>query len=125
MASMFEFGDMLQEYETDIQLIIKSADTNNNGGYDEETGEWNGNKTPADLEPINTRGVMLPYSTNEIYQSGGRLTQQSRQLIINMDIPSKAEVVHANQKYSVESKTGYEGFADFAQYELKWVSAFG
>ena len=122
---MFEFSDMLQEYETDIQIIVSRTDTSNNSGYDEDTGEWNGNKTPTDSEPIDTRGIMLPYSANEIYQSGGRLTQQSRQLIINMDIPSKAEVVHNNQKYSVESKTGYEGFADFSQYELKWVSAFG
>lgn len=122
---MFEFVDMLQEYETDIQIIIKPTDTSNNGGYDEETGEWNGNKPSMDSKPIEARGVMLPYSANEIYQSGGRLTQQSRQLIINMDIPSKAEVVQGNQKYSVESKTGYEGFADFSQYELKWVSAFG
>ncbi len=125
MAPMFEFSDMLQEYETDIQINVSRTDTSNNSGYDEDTGEWNGNKTPTDSEPIDTRGIMLPYSANEIYQSGGRLTQQSRQLIINMDIPSKAEVVHDNQKYSVESKTGYEGFADFSQYELKWVSAFG
>ncbi|WP_150284351.1 hypothetical protein [Rummeliibacillus sp. TYF-LIM-RU47] len=125
MAPLFEFGDMLQDYETDIQIITTENDKSNNGGYDEETGEWKGNKTPINPKPIEARGVMLPYSANEIYQSGGRLTQQSRQLIINMDIPSKAEVVHDNQKYSVESKTGYEGFADFSQYELKWVSAFG
>lgn len=125
MAEMFEFQDMLQDYETDIQIIIQATDNSVNGGYDPETGEWNGSKTPTKPEPIETRGVMLPYSANEIYQSGGRLTQQSRQLIINMDIPSKAVVVHDNQKYSVENKTGYEGFADFSQYELKWVSAFG
>lgn len=125
MAEMSEFQDMLQDYETDIQIIIQATDTSVNGGYDEETGEWKGSKTPANPEPIDTRGALLPYSANEIYQSGGRLTQQSRQLIINMDIPRKAIVVHDNQKYSVENKTGYEGFADFSQYELKWVSAFG
>lgn len=124
MAEMVEFQDMLQDYETDIQIIIQATDTSVNGGYDEETGEWKGSKTPTNPEPIETRGVMLPYSANEIYQSGGRLTQQSRQLIINMDIPSKAVVVHDNQKYSIENKTGYEKFADFSQYELKWVSAF-
>lgn len=125
MAPMFEFQDMLQEYETDIQVIITTADTSVNGGYDPETGEWiSGGSTPTP-ETIDTRGVMLPYSANEIYQSGGRLTQTSRQLIINMDIPEKAVVVGKGQKYSVEHKDGYEDFADFSQYELKWVSAFG
>lgn len=124
VAEMFEFQDMLQDYETDIQIIIQATDNSVNGGYDVETGEWisGSNNEP---ETIDARGVMLPYSANEIYQSGGRLTQQSRQLIINMYIPSKAIVVHDSQKYSVENKTGYEGFADFSQYELKWVSAFG
>ena len=124
VAEMFDFKDMLQDYETDIQIIIQATDTTVNGGYDEESGEWKVGG-PTEPEPIDTRGVMLPYSANEIYQSGGRLTQQSRLLIINMDIPSKAIVVHDSQKYSVENKTGYEGFAKFSQYELKWVSAFG
>ncbi|USK71760.1 hypothetical protein [Peribacillus asahii] len=120
---MFEFQSMLQPYMDDIQVLITTTDTTVNGGYDEETGEPI-KSTVENTEPINTRGAMLPYSDNEIYQSGGRLTQKSRQLIINMDIPSKAVVVHGSQKYSVENKTGYSDFADFNQYELKWVSAF-
>lgn len=125
MASkMFEFQDMLEDFEDDIQIILTTTDTSVNSGYDEETGEWPGKKTPAEPEIINTRGVMLPYSANEVYQSGGRLTQSSRQLIINMDIPEKAIIVHNGQKYSNERKVGYEDFADFAQYELKWVSVF-
>lgn len=125
MGPMFEFQDMLQDYETDIQIIILTTDTSVNAGYSEESGEWNSGISPTTPEPINARGVVLPYSANTIYQSGGRLTQMNRQLIIDMDIPSKAIVVHDNQKYSVENKSGYDGFADFSQYELKWVSAFG
>lgn len=124
MAPIFEFQDMLLDYATDIQVIVTTTDTSVNGGYDEETGEPI-KGTAENTTTANTRGVVLPYSANSIYQSGGRLTQTSRQLIINMDIPSKAVVVHNEQRYSVENRSGYEDFADFSQYELKWVSAFG
>lgn len=123
MGPMFEFQDMLQDYESPIQVFIPAVDTSVNAGYDEETGEPI--KTiPDNTEPVDTRGVVLPYDANTIYQSGGRLTQSHRQLIINMDIPEKSIVVHKEQKYSVENRTGYEDFADFIQYELKWVSVF-
>lgn len=121
---LFEFKDMLQEYEQDIQIITTTVDKSGNGGYDEESGEWSGDRS-GKPETIVARGVVLPYRANEIYQSGGRLTQSSRQLIIDMDIPPKALVIHEGQKYSVEYKTGYEDFADFSVYEMKWVSAFG
>lgn len=121
---LFEFKDMLQEYEQDIQIITTTVDKSSNGGYDEETGEWrpDGSSKP---ETLSTRGVILPYNANEIYQSGGRITQSSRQLIIDIDIPPKSLVIHGVQKYFIENKTGYEEFADFSVYELKWVSAFG
>ncbi|MGE7121805.1 hypothetical protein ACQKIC_16435 [Peribacillus sp. NPDC046944] len=121
---LFEFKDMLEDYESPIQVVITTSDTTTNAGYDEETGE-SIKGTIENTEPIDTSGVVLPYSANEIYQSGGRLTQYSRQLIIDMQIPPKSLVIHEGQKYSVENKSGYEDFADFIQYELKWVSAFG
>lgn len=121
---LFEFKDMLEDYESPIQVVITTSDTTTNAGYDEETGEPI-KDTIENTEPIDTSGVVLPYSANEIYQSGGRLTQYSRQLIIDMHIPPKSLVIHEGQKYSVKNKSGYEDFADFIQYELKWVSAFG
>lgn len=122
MVQMFEFHDMLADYETDLQIMVVIHGTS--GGYDEESGEAI-KPTPDKTVPLDVRGVLLPYSSNEIYQSGGRLTQMHRQLIINRDIIPKTEIVHKGQKYSVENRTGYEDFADFSQYELKWVSAFG
>lgn len=128
MAKMFEFASMLKDYNSDIQILITTTDTTveNNGGYDEETGEpiKPGTSAKTSTEPINTRGVVLPFTANQVYQSSGRLTQKSRQLIINMAIPAKSIVIHKGQKYSVEDGTGYEDFADFNQYELKWVRAF-
>lgn len=120
---MFEFADMLAEYESDIQVLTVIPGTITNGGYDEETGEPI-KGTPETTLTTPGRGVVLPYSANEMYQSGGRLTRSSRQLITSMDIEEKAHVVHQGRKYHVENCTGYEEHADFKVYELKWVSAF-
>lgn len=119
---MFQFQDMLQDYESEITILTNTPGTN--GGHDEETGEPI-KGTPGTTERIETRAVVLPYSANQIYQSGGRLTQTHRQLITGMDIPAKAFIEHAGLKYSVENRTGYEDHADFIVYELKWVNAFG
>lgn len=118
---MFEFADMLADYETDIQVLTVVPGTN--GGWDEETGEPIKGTTETTATK-DGRGVVLPYSANEMYQSGGRLTSSSRQLITSMDIDEKAYVVHQGKKYHVGDCTGYEDHADFKVYELKWVSAF-
>ncbi|GKV70279.1 hypothetical protein NCCP2716_27770 [Sporosarcina sp. NCCP-2716] len=119
---MFQFQDMLQDYESDIAILTSLPGTN--GGYDDETGEPI-KGTPATTSRTEARAVVLPYSANQIYQSGGRLTQTHRQLITDLVLPTKAIIEHAGLKYSVENKTGYEEHADFSVYELKWVSAFG
>lgn len=118
---MFEFGDMLADYESDIQVLTTIPGTN--GGWDKDTGEKI-KPTPETTETIEGRGVVLPYSANEMYQSGGRLIKSSRQLITSMDIAEKAFVVHQGKKYHVGDCTDYEDHADFKVYELKWVSAF-
>lgn len=119
MGSMFDFSELIAEYSSPIQIITSKEEK---GHYDDNTGEW---VLPNQVEQIGTEGVLIPYSERQIYQSGGRLTVYDRQLIINRDIPSKSIVVHNNQKYSVENKIPYSDYANFDQYELKWVNAFG
>jgi len=119
---LFEFADMLADYESDIQVLTVQKGVN--GSWDPKTGEPI-KGTPETTVIIPGRGAVLPYSDSQIYQSGGRLTQSNRQLITGMDIPDKAIVVHKEKKYSAEAQTGYEEHADFKLYNLKWVSAFG
>lgn len=117
---MFDFSDLIDEYSVPI-TIYKPQDGSSQG--------WNPNTgdplpTPQ-AAPISTKGAVVPLSANQIYQSGGRLTQLDRQLIIDYgNIPPKSIVVYNGQKYSVEQVIPYTDYADFNQYELKWVSAF-
>ncbi|MFT8928526.1 MAG: hypothetical protein ABF969_04235 [Sporolactobacillus sp.] len=114
---MFDFSDMLAEYSLPLTMLQPEMP-----GHHDENGEWVPGSDPVEV-PIT--GALIPFSQNEIYQSGGRLTQSDRQLLIDRaDIPMKTMIVHDGQKYSVEGKTPYSDYADFDQYELKWVSAF-
>lgn len=120
MGNMFDFSDLLDEFSWPIQIILPASGSI--GHYDDNTGEW---VSPDAAAPIDTNGAVIPYSSNEIYKSSGRLTEYDRQLLINMDIPPKSIVISEGQKYSVEQKIPYEAYAGFNQYELKWVNAFG
>lgn len=120
MESMFDFSDLIADFSLPIKVILSASGST--GHYDDKTGEW---VPPDPADPIDTSGAVIPYSANEIYQSGGRLTKSDRQLIINMDLPMKSIVICSGQKYSVEQVIPYSEYAAFNQYELKWVSAFG
>lgn len=120
MENMFDFSGLIAEFSFPIQVIMPNDGAK--GTYSTTSGEW---IPPEPSEPINTDGAVIPFSSNEIYQSGGRLTKYDRQLIINLDIPPKSIVISEGQKYSVEQKIPYGAYANFDQYELKWVSAFG
>ncbi|MEK3645825.1 hypothetical protein [Aeribacillus sp. FSL M8-0235] len=120
MGNMFDFSDLIEEYSLPIQIILP-ANPDDKGHYDENTGEW---VSPTAAEPISTNAVVIPFSSNEIYQSGGRLSSADRQLITTMDIPIKSIVVSDGHKYSVERELPYKAYAGFNLYELKWVSAF-
>lgn len=120
MGNMFDFSDLIEEYSLAIQIILPE-NPDDKGHYDENTGEW---VPPTPAEPINTKAVVIPFSSNELYQSGGRLSSADRQLIISMDIPIKSTVIAEGHKYSVEQELPYSAYAGFNVYELKWVSAF-
>jgi hypothetical protein len=116
---MFDFSDLLAEYSFPIQVIM--PETGAKGTYSKQTGEWEASPT---ADPIDTTGAVIPYSSNEVYQSGGRLTKFDTQLLIDLYIPPKSIIIYNNQKYSVEQVIPYDDYAGFNQYELKWVSAF-
>jgi hypothetical protein len=114
----FEFGDLLAEYSLPLTMLQSGTP-----GHFDDNGEW---VPGSDYTEVPITGALIPFSQNQIYQSGGRLTDSDRQLLIGKsDIPAKTVIVHAGQKYSVEGKTPYEDYADFTAYKLKWVSAFG
>ncbi len=116
---MFDFSDLIAEYGLPIQILKPNKDSK--GHYSTQTGEW----VSADPDsPSETTAVIIPFPSNEIYQSGGRITSADRQLIINDDVPIKSTVISDGHKYSVEQELPYKSYAGFNQYELKWVSAF-
>lgn len=119
MNTPFDFNDLVAEFSVPVQIILPLAGSSTQ--YSEETGKW---IPPTSDDPIDTEGAVIPYSSNQLYKSGGRLSEEDRQLVINMDLPTKSIVISGGHKYSVEQEIPYKEYCGFNQYDLKWVSAF-
>lgn len=115
---MFDFSDLIAEYSLPIQIIRPAS--GEKGYFDDQRGAW---VPPKSADPIETNAVVIPFSSDEIYQSGGRITSADRQLIITDIIPIKSTIISDGHKYSVEQELPYIAYAGFNVYELKWVSA--
>lgn len=117
---MIDFSDLIDEYS--VPITIYKPQSGSSQGWDPNTGDPVSSTYDP---PIDTSGAVIPLTSNQIYQSGGRLTDFDRRLIIDdPDIPPKSLVIYGGQKYSVEQVIPYSIYADFNQYQLKWVSAF-
>lgn len=116
MPELYRFKRLIDKYSVLFQLEIDSA-----GAFD-HVGEWEVGV------PITTThaGVLVPLTQRQIYQSGGRLTDADRTLIISKSvvIPSKAKIQYKSQTFHVEATIPFEDYGDFNSYTLKHVSAF-
>lgn len=114
---MFNFYNLITKYGVWFECI------NAKGGYVD--GEWqSGQKS---VTPCFGAIVSLPES--KLYQSGGTLTTQDRNLYMVEPLPvswKDCTVRHGGNEYRVEadSANGNETFTGVYSYVLKWVSVF-
>ncbi len=116
MPEIYRFKRLIDKYSVSFQLEIESA------GAFNHIGEW------VEGAPVTTShtGALLPLTQRQIYQSGGRLTDADRTLIISKSvvIPPKAKIDYKGKTYHVEAMIPFEDYGDFNSYTLKHVSAF-
>lgn len=112
---MFDFTDLIEKYSVSYTLIIPQK-----GGY------VDGYYQAGAEERKEMEGAIVPYKESRIYQSGGSLTQEDRELysMARLEFEKNLVVEHKGKKYKVESETDYSDYADVYVYALKRVSAF-
>ena len=77
------------------------------------------------LPPIPSAGALIPIEQKTVYQSGGTLTEDDRNLFTTvLDIPKKTQLRYKGMVYSVENCVPWGDYANFARYTCKAVSAF-
>lgn len=113
--NLYYFKRLIEKYSNTF-TVQKVSD----GYYDDETGEY----VPGTSQPLELRGMIAPMKANQIYNSGGRLTEADRVLYVFEPMEAKTKIQYKGMTYSVEAAEDFSDFADFHYYLLKAVSAF-
>lgn len=116
MTELYRFKRLIDKYGVSFQLEIESA-----GAFD-HVGEWKAGPSVTMIQ----NGALVPLTQRQIYQSGGRLTEADRTLIISKSvvIPPKAKIHYKGKTYHVEATIPFEDYGDFNSYTLKHISVF-
>lgn len=118
---LFMFEDLVRKYSVPCSLVIRAAGTYRGGDY------VPGEETTADIT-----AAVISVSQQKIYQSGGHLTGEDREMFIlkendQIDLTDGRTcfLEHNGRKYKVEEVGLYaEDYADFNHYTLKRVDSF-
>lgn len=132
MVNKILFGSMIANYSRTLLLErYIGAVQNDNGGYDEETGEWIGNGTTSTSDqleqPIEFQGVFLPFTDREQYESGGSITMNSRKVFTTITIPIRSRITAGNVRFEVTRKKEFgdtdegTGVSDWYFYQIEKV----
>jgi len=117
MVNKMSFATLVDSYAIPFQLILPKDE---NGGYWED-GEW----VPDQEKPVTKHGAIIPYTSRQVFESGGTITQNDRQLAYVGELPLGAKVIDMGITYEIVSLEPYtEHYADTALYSLKAVSNF-
>ena len=113
----FHFERLIKKYSSKITAIIPAK-----GHY--ENGEY----VKGSDKTFELMAAILDIDRKKIYNSGGTLTEQDKQLYVIGTLTEEirgAKIIHNGKEYSVEQDTDNSLFTHFTAYILKYVSAFG
>lgn len=114
MPKLYDFKRLIKKYSADFVIRTESE-----GSYVD--GKWIAG-TPSET-PM--RGAIVPFKEIKIYQSGGHLSSEDRQLYTIAPIANalrNGSVLYKGRTYKIEESTDYSEYADVHIYTLKWVS---
>lgn len=109
--NLYHFERLIKKFSTTFQLEIKG-----------ETTYKAGEPITQIAEIREAIGAILPVNMHKIYQSGGTLTQQDRELYSRYPIAKSSEIIYKSDRYSIEGNADYSDFSNAYIYTLKWLS---
>lgn len=119
MVNRMSFASLVESYS--VPIIITKPAEGEGGSY--VNGEW----IPLKQEPYNDEGAIIPYTNQEMYQSGGVITTKDRQLAYVGELPiaTKIEDVEGKTTYEITNVSPFaEHYADTSLYQMKEVGIF-
>ena len=113
----YHFERLIKKYSSKIAAIIPGKGHYENGEYVND-----------DDKTVELMAAILDIDRKKIYNSGGTLTTQDKQLYVIGTLTEEirgAKIIHKGKEYSVEEDTDNSLFTNFTAYILRYVSAFG
>lgn len=110
----YQFKRLIKKYSSPFQVEVKSGVT-----YDEY-----GDPVSPTTEVLEDTGAVMALSSHRIYQSGGALSSQDRELYMSHALPDPLEgttIIYEGQRYSVELDRDYHQFSSIYIYLMKRV----
>lgn len=126
---IYSFTRLIAKYTIDFKLQLFNDDTSKDKAHYDDLGKP---VVPVTHPIIPARGALIPPTSQEIYQAGGRLTSSDRILYISENdypeglpiLPPKTKIFDRGNTYYVEGDGYFLDFGDFMRYTLRRVSAF-
>lgn len=111
--SIYSFERLIRKYFTSISIEV------------EIPGEYvNGIYVPGTKVPMIMNAAVIPMSSKQLYQSGGRYTDADKNIYTLEPLVPKTKMIYKELTYSVEQSSDYTEYGDFFNYVLKAVSVF-
>ncbi|PIC73339.1 hypothetical protein [Sporosarcina sp. P17b] len=115
MTKSYRFQRLIEKYYVTFTVQMSS-----DGHYDEDTGDY----VESVAQDITMQGAIVHARTKQIYNSGGRVTEEDCFLYILEPLSLKTRVLYKGREYSVELAEDFSDYTDFYYYRLKAVSSF-
>ena len=113
----FHFERLIKKYSSEVTAILPEKGRYVNGEY-----------VSSGNQRITFDAAILDIDKKKIYNAGGTLTTQDKQLYVIGTLTDEirgAKIIYNGNEYSVEQDTDNSFFTNFTAYILKYVSAFG
>ncbi|TES45659.1 hypothetical protein [Shouchella lehensis] len=107
--------ELINSYSVSFKVILPST-----GYHDQHNG---GRWVPGlDGPSQQAEGMVIPLKSNLIYDSGGKLTTEDRQLVCLFKLKKGDICMVKDKKYTVLEETDWSEYADYYRYTLKYSS---
>lgn len=108
---IYSFERLIRKYFTSILINIEVP-----GGF------VDGIYTPGGKVEKQVQAAVIPMSSKQLYQSGGRYTDADKNIYTLEPLIPKTKMIYKELTYSVEQSSDYTEYGDFFHYVLKAVS---
>lgn len=116
MPRLFDMARLITRYSVPFTLEWVE-------GGDYQKGRFR----PGAVKTARGAGAIVPLARRRLYEAGGALSAQDRNLYVASPLPgwaARAHLIYEGCRYTVEEETGFGDYADAAVYLLRWVGGF-